>query len=149
SFLESFVDARRRLSEWPEGFDGTARWSGDGRVEIVWPVAAGEGCDGEVRLGARDARHDVRATRLAVAEGVTCELDSRPGLVVLRAQGKLSVAGELRRSTRRGAPGANGPGDARAAFMELAQQHRSLSDALSEAWTRDLDATVLIAGGDL
>jgi hypothetical protein len=148
-FQESFVDARQRSFEWPDGFDGTARWSGNGRVEIVWPAAALDGRDGDVRLPAREPRRDVHATRLVLAAGSACELDSTPGLVVLRAQGKLTIAGELRRTTHGGAATNTSDGDPRAPFMALMKEERSLSEALADAAAADMDATVLIAGGDL
>jgi hypothetical protein len=156
-FLESFDDAKRRSFEWPEGFDGTARWNGSGRVDVHWPAAAFDGCDGEVRLGASELRRDVHATGMSVPEGVVCELDPAPVLVILRAQGKLSIAGELVRHTHAGSKASGLPSsDEIGPLMQKDQgsnpflrSNRSLSDALLDAWSEDLDATVLIAGGDL
>ena len=142
-FLESFFDAARRSPQSPEGFDGTALWSG-GRVELRWPLAAGDGSDGEVALGTSEARRLVNATRIELAESAKCQLDSVPGLIVLKAQGKLHIAGELVRRT--------GSNDALAREVELFKNPEdgyTLSQCLERALAQGLDATVLIAGGDL
>lgn len=152
-FLESFFNPSRRSQQSPEGFDGTALWS-EGRVEVRWPQAAGDGSDGELVLAQREPRADVQAIRIEMLANTTCELDPAPGLVVLRAQGKLSIAGQLLRRGRDARDGvATEPPDAIQLFVGNECQGDRLVSTLSEclelARERNLDATILIAGGDL
>ncbi|MCE9593357.1 MAG: Ig-like domain-containing protein [Planctomycetes bacterium] len=146
SYVESFLDtALRSPAEVPEA-DGTALWSGNGRVEIRYPAAAGDGSVGNVSLAGEELRRDLSARSLEVARGETASLGSAPGLVVLRAQRRLTIAGTLVREVTGERP----------AF----EKRESLSDWLAAAHARDLAArgdaslappnwTVLIAGGDL
>ncbi|MCB9914383.1 MAG: Ig-like domain-containing protein [Planctomycetes bacterium] len=135
-FLESFTGTERSLPIAVPGVDGAAAWTGDGRVTVRLPAAAGSGVDGEVRLRATESRRDVHALRLELEQGRTCELLSVPGLVVLRAQGRMVVSGELRRRAGPAPPIEDAPG-------------RALSEWLSEAAVADPSWTVLVAGGDL
>jgi hypothetical protein len=146
SYVESFLDTDLRSpAEVPEA-DGTALWSGNGRVEIRYPAAAGDGSIGNVSLAGGEARDELSARTLEVARSETVTLKSEPGLVVLRAQRRLTIAGTLVREVTGERP----------SFAK----RETLSDWLAAARERDLAArrdgavsppnwTVLIAGGDL
>lgn len=118
------------------GVDGTAEWTEDGRVRIRFPRAAGTGVDGAVELGGESPGADVQATRLLLPKRATCRLPTQ-GPVVLRAQGRLEIAGDLRRG------GEPGEGD-----LELAAGE-TLSGLVARAQSESLAATFLVAGGDL
>jgi hypothetical protein len=122
-----------------EEADGTAYWKDAGAVTVRFPLAAGDGSDGETRLAGTERRKDVHATRLVVAESAQVELLSVPGLVTLRSQGKMWIAGTLK---RRAGP-AETPIDGSFAPGE------TLSGWLAEALGGDRNWTVLVAGGDL
>jgi len=127
--------------------DGTARWDGSGRVGIRYPAAAGDGADGAVTLRGSEARSDIRATRLAIAEGETVTLNG-DGLVVLRAQGRIDLAGRLVRA----APSTEAPpmwDPNRRWFAENAREAECLSAWLARARATGAPWTVIIAGGDL
>lgn len=124
------------------GADGSAHWDAEGRLAVRFPAAAGSGHDGEQRLMGLQTSQDVHATHLVVDE--TCELAPGRGLRVLRAQGRLEVAGDLRREQTYGSEGVP---------VGLAEDLSEVNQALS-AWLEGLgergeDWTVLIAGGDL
>jgi hypothetical protein len=122
--------------------DGTATW-GDGAIAIRYPAAAGTGADGAVALEAvaPERLRDVHATQLLLAPNRTVTLPA-DGLVVLRSQGAMRIAGALRRPPRPEAAEAPAPpmtfpaGDTLSAWLERAR-------AENPPWT------VLIAGGDL
>jgi len=126
-----------QLTDLPE-YDGLASWSDSGRLEMHFPAAAGDGAQGRVVLTGRDARTDVRATRLAVPSGERAELPEGPGMRILRAQGRLSIDGELLRRGGSGAPETNPflAGETLTGFLERSQKE-------GRSWT------VLVAGGDL
>lgn len=161
---ESFLDAERRSPLLVPGVDGTAFWAGAewgtgasasplllGRVTIRLPAAVGDGRDGRVVLSGTERRTDLHASRLAVPSGVRCELMA-PGTVVLRSQGRLSIAGEL---IRRGDGGPPMVFESGVPLSTPPPPRRSnwrperLSDWLSWAQQQDRPWTVLIAGGDL
>ncbi|MEM1453194.1 MAG: Ig-like domain-containing protein [Planctomycetota bacterium] len=127
--------------------DGTARWSGTGRVGIRYPAAAGDGADGAVTLGGAEARGDVRATRIALLEGDTCTLESE-GLVVLRAQGRIELDGRLERAAPPDLPPPMWDPVERP-FADSARGAECLSEWLRAAREADSPWTVIIAGGDL
>jgi hypothetical protein len=155
---ETFIDERLRSPEAVPGVDGTVHWSDTGRAEVRWPRAAGDGSDGAVLLPPHFLAGDLQATSLALAAGEQCVLSPEPGLVVLRAQGRLELAGALVRRT-----GAHFPPLAALPFeveereqidslrptAEGARGGEALSDWLARARSAELDWTVLIAGGDL
>ena len=127
---------RREANTRPvPGADGTAAW-GAGRVTIRFPRAAGDGRDGEIDLpdGSSDTK-DLHATRLTLPAGRTCRLEAS-GLVVLRAQGRLSIEGDLVRSV----------GEAPGLTVEEGER---LSTWLERAREEDPPWTVIVAGGDL
>jgi hypothetical protein len=137
SWNEEFLSHNLRTSIVEPTSDGTAVWDDTGRVEVRYPLAAGSGADGDVELAENEERRDVQATSLRLPEGRRCVLGAEPGLVVLRAQGKLHLQGDLVRA----AP----PGKA----LEC-PEGQSLSAWLTNARsTPQNSATVLIAGGDL
>lgn len=151
---EEFLDARLLRSPVAvPGFDGTAHWSDTGRVEVRYPAAAGSGADGAVVLEGEEHRADVEATRLDVAEGRTCTLQATPGLVVLRAQGRLSVRGRLVRSAPWDARKEAEGDDTLAEWQRLVSKDRTSPQTLSQwiaiAREKNTSWTVLIAGGDL
>ena len=65
---ESFLDSAGRSSAALDGVEGTASW-GDGRVEVRWDRAAGDGVDGDVVLATSLARDEVRGCRRTLGEG--------------------------------------------------------------------------------
>lgn len=134
--LENFLDDSNRSPEPVPGADGTARWSGTGRVELRLPAAVGNGRDGTVQLGGRLDAHDLQAVRARIPPGVEVELSQSPGLVVLRCQGALRIEGSLVRKEPRGE---------RCDFLPS----ETLSQWLERAVLEGRSATVLIAGGDL
>lgn len=136
-YVESFLGPERRSLVPVPGADGTAHWGPDGALTLRFPRAAGLGRDGRVTLGGEEARADLHASRLALPARVRCEL-AAPGLVVLRSQGSLWIAGDL---VRGGGPGPSvaddlRPGEDLHAWLERAREREP-------AWT------VLVAGGDL
>jgi hypothetical protein len=140
-FVESFLETSTRSSEVALGYDGTALWSGNGRVELCWPAAAGDGRDDDVQLSGSETRRDVQAISTSITEGATCALDQAPGLLVLRSQARTQLHGTLRRD---GAP--KPVSDADDALLRTAA---TLTELLEELRRRNSDFTVLIAGGDL
>jgi hypothetical protein len=120
------------------GVDGTAYW-GDGEVAIRYPAAAGTGADGAVLLEALDGERirDVHATRLTLSPAATVELPPE-GLLVLRSQGAMHLAGALRRKRASTPP---------PPMVFPAQD--TLSAWLARARADDHAWTVVIAGGDL
>lgn len=145
--IEHFFDASMRSSASVEGVDGMAWWSETGRVEVRFPAAAGSGADGDVLLAAREPRRDVNATTIRLAPGSRCDLDPLPGLVVLRAQGRVEIDGRLVRAY--GAPPSDAALEALDHDVLRVPGGRTLSDALRRMHEGGLDVTVLIAGADL
>ena len=146
SHRESFLDSVLRSPVVPPApaeaaWDGTAHWGRTGRVGIVFPAAAGNGAQGEVVLDGQredDARQDLQATTLTIAGEETL---GSPGMVVLRAQGRLHVTGKLTRTLPDGAPPAPS--------MKDSFDGGTLSDWLARAVRDDRPWLALIAGGDL
>lgn len=146
SYVESFLDTRLRSpAEVPEA-DGTAFWSGDGRVSVRYPACAGDGSAGNVVLAGEESRTDVAARELSVARGEAVALGTEPGLRVLRAQRRLTIAGTLVREARGDVPDLG----ERTTLSAWLAAERARDDAAGRtdgaargAWT------VLIAGGDL
>jgi len=151
-FDEEFLDDTFQYRSFlaVPGFDGTPAWTGNGRLEVRYPAAAGHGGDGAVVLGGQELRRDVHATRLELPAGQACELAAGGGPLVLRSQTRLSIAGDL---VRRG-PGCDGRALA-AAHPELFETPPGGSAAVDfSAWLARAQAssvpwTILIAGGDL
>jgi hypothetical protein len=138
SLIEDFVDTELRTPKFVPDCDGTAAWTGSGRVEVHYPLAAGDGSAESVALGASEARADLQATSIDLAKGVTCRLPDAAGLVVLRAQGRITLNGILARS---------------APFVEQIDCERErgsrLSDWLARAKAANKSWTIVIAGGDI
>ena len=196
SFREDFSDPARRSPRPPEEADGTAHWNWDADapanwnaprfrgVEMRYPAAAGDGRGGD--LGEEFAAStpsgedlDVAAIRFEVPAGATLDLSAVRGPVVIRSQGAMQVAGNLRRSLVDAPPslkvqlprfeGEGGLGRLRARLLglppgpnaspEVVEERRRLrqeiqSLATLSAWLAHLQATgeawtVLVAGGDL
>jgi leader peptidase (prepilin peptidase)/N-methyltransferase len=135
SFLVSFLDTDLRSSAEVPEVDGTAHWSSSGRVEVRFPAAAGSGVDGNLALAGDVHSRDVNAVRLDVARGQTATLAPEPGLVILRAQKRLSIDGTLVRRAAGEQPPVPTSG--------------SLSSWLESLRTWGSTCTLLIAGGDL
>lgn len=91
-----FNDRTSASAERVVGVDGTAAWRGDGTIRIAYPREAGPG-GGSLVLDRSTDAFEIVGTRIDVPEGETCELTDAPGVVVLRAQGTLSVQGTLER----------------------------------------------------
>lgn len=126
-----------------EGADGTARWAGDGRVSVRYPAAAGSGVGGDVVLeGAPLAASDLHTTSLVLPGEVEQLLPER-GLVVLRAQGRMDLAGRLVRRSGAAARPMLEP------LLVARAPYPTLSEFLAQAARDQPDWTVLVAGGDL
>jgi len=162
---ESFESADRRSPLLVPGVDGAAFWANAdwgsgtsaspgllGKLTIRFPAAAGDGHDGRVALGGEERRTDLHASRLTVPSGERCELVAG-GMVVLRSQGRMDLAGELVRRGGTGAPPmvfASGlPLSTPAPPRTSEWVPERLSDWLRWARTEDRAWTVLVAGGDL
>ncbi|MDG1049393.1 MAG: hypothetical protein P8R46_04225, partial [Planctomycetota bacterium] len=145
SYTFDFADDLDFVPVLDRGSDGTARWSGNGRVDIRYPAAAGDGRSGEVVLSAEEVGKDIQATRLSVPTGASTRLTG-DGLVVLRSQGRVNLDGALLRSS----PGEAAPGmwDSSRIFLP-GEEAESLSAWLKRAAVLDPRWTVIIAGGDL
>ena len=145
SYTFEFADDLDFVPVLDRASDGTARWSGNGRVDVRFPAAAGGGSAGEVTLGATEERADIEAVRLTLPEGVRTELEGS-GLVVLRSQGRIDLDGALFRA----APAEPPPGmwDPSQLFLPV-KDTESLSAWLRRARELDHPWTVIIAGGDL
>ena len=121
------------------GADGMASW-GEGRVTIRYPAAAGTGADGHIELSelTDPARlRDVHAERMTLAPSSEIQLPFE-GLVVLRSQGSIELAGAFvrPRAITLPPPMEFPPGETLSEWLERAKE-------MDHAWT------VLIAGGDL
>ena len=134
-----------------------------GTLGVRFPLAAGTGREGDVRLsqphGELPAR--VEAWRLTQEPGASGQFSDR-GLVIWRAQGRLQLSGNLRRRVQ---PSDLQPlevesDDSWQARLALADPARlasapeftagaSLTSFLADAEEQDPPWTVLIAGGDL
>jgi len=138
---ESFLDTQRLSAVPVPGVDGAATWTGDGRLTVRYPAAAGTGAEGRVELRGAEGRKDLHAVRLEVPEAEEVELLSAPGLVLLRSQGRITVDGRLVR--RSGTGNAMNPerGLELTAFLDRAAELTELGNEPN--WT------VIIAGGDL
>ena len=138
AFVEDFVDKGLRTPLSVPDSDGTAAWDGTGRVEVHYPLAAGDGSAGAVALGETEARKDLQATSLDLAAGASCRLSDEPGLVVLRAQGRITFQGRLERHA-----------SAREPLDCLSERGKALSDWLARSQAAGPSWTIVIAGGDI
>lgn len=138
---ESFLDTQRLSAVPVPGVDGAAAWTGDGRLTVRYPAAAGSGADGRVTLRGAEGRKDLHAVRLEVPEAEEVELLSAPGLVVLRSQGRMVVDGRLVRRSGTGNAMNPGRGLELTAFLGRAAELTELGNEPN--WT------VMVAGGDL
>lgn len=141
----SFLDRTEFLSVAVPGTDGLAHWSDGGVLSVRFPKAAGEGAHGALDLRGLEDRQDLQATTLSVAKGAQVDLGAGSGLRVLRAQGRVHIAGHLGRrisQTDEPRPGPAIPGHP---YVD----GESLSQWLERARAEDWPWTVLIAGGDL
>lgn len=145
SYTFDFADDLDFVPVLDRGSDGTARWIGNGRVDLRFPAAAGDGRSGEIVLSETEAGKDTQATGLSIP-AETNTLLTGEGLVVLRAQGRVNLDGSL---TRRAAGGPL-PGMWDPSKLILPQgEAESLSTWLKRASALDHPWTVIIAGGDL
>lgn len=136
--VEDFLAPDLRTPLVVPGCDGTACWDASGRVEVCYPLAAGDGRLGAQSLGDALPSSDVQATEIDLAPDQICRLGEGAGLVLLRAQGRLTLRGRLVRS----APAVE-------ALDLAAERGARLSDWLARERERNPSWTVLIAGGDL
>jgi hypothetical protein len=159
---EDFLGPSGSPQRQASGADGSALWSGNGRVELRWPQAAGDGRDGPVRLeGQGDLPAQLSATTLSL-EGPGPHRLPPEGLVCLRAQGRLVVSGRLQRRVQAGVA-AVGAGESSADWWKrlrglppsaLAAEFNFLPGETLSTWLARAEAeaapwTLLIAGGDL
>lgn len=140
----SFLDRSGFIAVQVPGSDGTAHWSDSGLLEVRYPAAAGGGEHGRLESWgpAPSVHEDLRGTRVDVPAGEVARLASGRGLRIVRAQGRLSVAGELVRELD--GP-FEGPEEAEQPFLP----GETLSAWIERAQREEWDWTVLVAGGDL
>lgn len=138
-----FLDREGFTSTRLAWVDGTAHW-GDGRIQVHYPAAAGDGHEGAVELDGPLQTTDLHAHRLRIPAAASVQLASGPGLRVLRAQGLLHVQGKLLRKDTGGSLDA-------VPFEETqpGTSSGSLSAFLAQAARDDRSWTVLVAGGDI
>jgi hypothetical protein len=153
-FVESFTDTSMRSAAEVLDADGTALWSSSGKVEVRYPATAGDASAGEVSLHGNVIETDVAAGNLTVDKDAAAILTQTEGLVLLRAQRRMTIAGELARLRRDADEPVTTEAQVRdwtaAQFAEerdlsswLARQLLAANDPARTNWT------VLIAGGDL
>ncbi len=146
SFEFDFMNADEHATVLDLSSSGTAFWGETGRVEIRYPRAAGNGSDGSLTLQGAMGKTSLHGTRVRIPAGEELLLPPK-GLVVIRAQGRIDLEGDLiRRTTEARVPMWEESGQmvsAGAASME------SLSDWLKMAEESNQPWTVVIAGGDL
>jgi hypothetical protein len=131
------------------GTDGLAHWGTTGRVEVRYPAAAGLGTSGAVALTGAVSATDLHATSLTVRAGERVNLPSERGLVVLRAQGALRIAGQVTREVARKSGESDEPLLDLYTSDDKLQRSVTLTRWLEEMRKSNRTATVLIAGGDL
>lgn len=141
-WLEEFVDTRLRSTLAVPGADGTAAWSDSGRVEVRFPKAAGDGRQGDIELVGPQTFRDLAAIRAFVPPGSTCRLSDAPGPVVLRTQGTLRIGGRLERRSSGRSPMHFASGTLSNWIDQVLATPESVA-------ARELDWTILVAGGDL
>ncbi len=145
SYTFDFIDDLDFVPVLDRQSDGTARWIGNGRVDIRFPAAAGDGRSGEIVLSGTEASKDTQATGLSIPAGTETQLTGE-GLVVLRAQGRINLDGSLTRRTA----GETAPPMWDSSKLILPQgDSEALSTWLKRAAALDHPWTVIIAGGDL
>lgn len=144
-----FIDADDFAPLPDRAADGTAHWSGDGRLRIRMPRAAGDGGAGRVTLDGVFPEQSLEATRIELAAGARCELQAT-GLVVLASQGRIDLDGQL---VRRLQGGVEAPPEMWSPEELLRRGVRGPTETLSRWLERarrdDRPWTVIIAGGDL
>lgn len=146
---EEFESTDLRSVEAVPSSAGTALWRGTGKVELLWPMAAGDGALGHVALDGYEARVDLCAERLELPRGVACTLSERPGPVLLRSQGALRLDGTLQRRTKGPGPPSRPAPLLRSDLALEPDGPLQLSLWLERLRERNVDVTVLLAGGDL
>lgn len=135
-----FLDRTRGFSNPSLGWlDGAAHWGDSGSLTVRFPAAAGDGRDGVVELAGDEDRTDIQAFSLSVAGGEKVRLAPGGGLRILRAQGRITIDGDLERL---------GSG-ARPAPLVPFEAGETVSAALARIREEGLDWTVLVAGGDV
>jgi hypothetical protein len=138
AFVEDFVDRDLRTPLVVADCDGTAAWEGSGRVEVHYPLAAGDGSADAVSLSAEEPRTDLQATSIDLAPGATCRLAEAPGLVILRAQGRITLRGNLERRAPLAQP------------LDCDKERGvPLTGWLARVKAANPSWTIVIAGGDL
>ncbi|MBM3991743.1 MAG: hypothetical protein FJ298_12140 [Planctomycetes bacterium] len=148
--VESFLDARTLSTQAVSGADGSARWSGNGRVEVLFPAAAGRGRDGDVLLAAGDLpSRELHAATLSLASSTRVSARAA-GAVVLRSQGRIELAGELR-SERAESAADRATLEAALAAARARQGGRAptVSEAIDALLEADAAVVVFVAGADL
>ncbi|HIK62304.1 MAG TPA: hypothetical protein EYF98_16640 [Planctomycetes bacterium] len=141
----SFLDRTEFLPVAVPGTDGLAHWGDGGVLSVRYPKAAGDGSLGALDLRGPEERHDLQATTLSVAKGARVDLGAGSGLCVLRAQGRVHLAGRLERQIAQTDEPRPGPAIPGHPYMD----GESLSQWLERARAEDWPWTVVIAGGDL
>jgi len=147
--------SQRGVMAPPVSYDGTAYWPDRGAgVSLRYPAAAGDGRAGELELLSSPAAAsagqplDLQATRLRIPAGAEVDLSALQGMVILRSQGALEIAGRLTRDTRPTTPSPSGLTEE--LLRALATQKRdTLTAWLARSGDTEEPWTVLIAGGDL
>ena len=150
--VESFVETRTLSTQAVPGSDGAAHWSGNGRVEVLFPAAAGSGTAGDVALSGDESRDELHAATLSVPTGATVTLQAS-GTVILRSQGRIELGGVLRDRRSAGWSSAAAKSSFEAALKSLRSRlggRTPMVGEVLEALRADsVPAVVLVAGADL
>ncbi len=141
----SFLDRTGFLSVAVPGTDGLAHWGDEGVLSVRYPKSCGDGSDGALDLSGIEQRRDLQATTLVVREHATLDLGADEGLRVLRAQGRIHIAGKVGRQLEAPSEPQLGPVLPSHPYVD----GESLSSWLETARSEDWPWTVIIAGGDL
>ncbi len=149
--LESFSNPLTRSGEVWEDADGAAWWRDSGRVEVRLPRLVGEGRDGELQLRGELEFDDAHATRVRIDAGDSANLTRAGGLVMLRAQASIRIAGQLSRARPQAADGSADSAGACDVEWLAALQGETLDaeQVLARLVEQGVTATVIVAGGDL
>ncbi|MEZ5974061.1 MAG: Ig-like domain-containing protein [Planctomycetota bacterium] len=136
-----FIDEQYLTSQPVPWAAGEATWQ-PGRLTVGWPAMAGSGRDGDVHPEGSWAARDTQAIELVLEPGATASIQGLQGPCILRAQGRLEVAGRLVRT-------ASAVSDTQPGEWYRENPAGTADELLQFALQNQLPWTFLIAGGDL
>ncbi len=138
-----FLEASRLTEESVPWLDGLALWE-PGRISVQYPLSAGSGEAGSVRLTGAPEENDLHTSVLELPEGQTVQVQGLQGPLILRSQGRMKIDGVLARTD----PADWGAPQTPAQWLAEVGQG-PLTDLLTYASAAGSNWTVLVAGGDL